>query len=295
MAAVAAHQEGAFSREQAHRAGWSNDQLRRREASGELRRTGDRSWAFAAAPLTWRQGLWSVVLDLGPGTRVSHRAAAALHPLDGFGEDVIEVTIPAGRRVQPRPGVTVHLSTYLDRIDRVTIEGLPATSATRTIIDLAAVCSAKQLEVALDAGVRDLLTTEAFLYRRLAQLDLGHRRGSATLRELLSDGIRCHSELERAFAQLVRRAGLPRPVPQQVFRHDGRFVARVDFSFPNGLVVEVHGRKPHATGHQQQRDLERTNELSLVGEAVLQFTTSDVYERPDYVLATVARGLDRAA
>ena len=142
------------------------------------------------------------VLDLGSTALVSHRAAAALHGFDGFRASPVELTSDRSRRGAAGPW-TVHTTRRLELIDRVRVDGFPATSASRTIIDLAGTASVAELERAIDSAVRDGLSSPLFLARRLERLRAAAGAAWSSSTELLVD---CggHSELERRFLALVR-------------------------------------------------------------------------------------------
>ena len=220
---LAARQHGCVSLEQVRSCGLSGDQLDRRVRSGRLVRLGARVFAVGGAPQGWEQQLVAALLDLGPSAVVSHRAAAALHGFDGYERRSVELTLPRTGRGVTAPWI-VHTSRRLGPIDRVRVGELPATSASRTIIDLAATATIPELERAIDSAVRDGLTSPVFLSRQLQRLRGRGRRGVVLLDELLVDS-GGHSDLERRFLALVRSAGLPRPTCQRVFRRDGTTLA----------------------------------------------------------------------
>jgi hypothetical protein len=88
--------------------------------------------------------------------------------------------------------------------------GVRTTTATRTIIDLAASRHpAARIEQAVDSAVRLKLTTIPRLTKRMSELAPG-RAGIRLLREILLDS-GGESTLERRFLRLVREARLPRP------------------------------------------------------------------------------------
>ena len=230
------------------------------------------------------------VLGLGSTALVSHRAAAALHGFDGFRREPIELTSDRSRRGAAGPW-TVHTAGRLELIDRVRVDGFPATSASRTIIDLAGTASVAELERAIDSAVRDGLTSPLFLSRQLERLRGRGRRGVVLLDELLVDS-GGHSDLERRFLALVRLAGLPRPTCQRVFRRDRATLARVDFSFePRPVIVEVSGRRGHSSDAERARDAQRRNELQHLGFVVLEFTNQQVRRDPAAVVAALRRHL----
>jgi very-short-patch-repair endonuclease len=180
----------------------------------------------------------------------------------------------------------------LPRIDRALVGGFPVTSASRTVIDLAALgVTPELLGNAIDSAVRDGHSSPAFLRRRLAALRGSGRRGVQLLDALMLDA-GGHTYLERRFLQLLREAGLPRPRCQVVHRRDGRTVARVDFEFvPHPLVVEVSGRRGHVTEADRLRDAKRRNELQLAGIVVVELLSSTVLGDPAAAVAEVRRAL----
>jgi very-short-patch-repair endonuclease len=99
-----------------------------------------------------------------------------------------------------------------------------------------------------------------------------------------------HTMLERDFLRLMREAGLPRPRTQVIFRDGQRTAARVDFLFPEFmLVVEVSGRLGHSSPAERARDAQRRNELQDIGLRVYEFTWEQVTKRPGWVQEQMRR------
>lgn len=233
------------------------------------------------------------LLALGPGAVLSHGAAAILHGFDRTPPGELEFTVlrtDRGRRMPFR----VHTTDVLPSIDRVVVDGLPCTSATRTVLDLARARVARlRLEAAIDSAVRLGLSSPRVLIDRLGQLRGPGHWGATLLDELLVD-TGGHTMLERRFLELVRRAGLGRPETQVVFRRDATTYARVDFFFPSArAVVEVSGRKGHSSPGERARDAQRRNELQDAGMAVYEYTWEDVTQRSDMVVDTLRQRLRR--
>lgn len=141
-----------------------------------------------------------------------------------------------------------------------------------------------EVENAIDSAIRLRLAGEQRLRSRVISR---HRQsinnGRALLDALVDTG--GESRLERWFLALVRRADLPRPQLQKVWRAESRTVARVDAFFDCGLVVELAGHGTHSSRQQRQRDEQRRTELTLRGLRVITFTYGDVRDRPDWVIA----------
>lgn len=236
---------------------------------------------------------------LGPSSRCAQPTAAALIGLDGFHlKPPYHFVVPRGTNRQ-RVGHFVHRTMYLPPIDCETAHGLPVTSPTRTLIDLATTCDAKVLTAALDGALRDRLTTEDFLHQRIVDLRSRGRYGIPKLLAVI-EGVEAsrggHSWLERHYLELIAAARLPRPTTQAVLgRRDGRLI-RVDCRFPDTrLVVELLGYRYHRTELQMRNDADRVNRLQLDGFVVVQFTYQHVALDPGYVVSQTMEGLSISA
>ena len=295
MTTAAKGQHGAFTRSQAHEAGFTNAQLRSRVQSGSLDRSGVRTFRSPLTPHSLIGDLTALVLDIGQPCWISGPTAAALWGFDGFRlSRPFHVVIPRTRQVQ-RAGAVVHTTDSVPLIDRAAVGALPVISATRTIIDLARSETSEPLTKALDSALRDGLTSEVFLHGRIAALRGSGRYGVPRLLDVI-DGAEIgrggHSWLERRFLELVAAAGLPRPATQQVLARTRTRTVRVDCRFEGTpLVVELLGYRWHRTKEQMSRDAERVNALQLAGFLVLQIPYEQVALHPESVMADVVAGL----
>jgi very-short-patch-repair endonuclease len=251
-------------------------------------------YAIAGSPPTWHRSLHAGALWLDGAGVVSHRSAAALHGFDRSSALHLDFTV--ARNLTGRPSrttpVTLHTTKQLPPSDRVRIDGLAVTAATRTVIDLARF---RVPEVVLEASIDSALHLGLSSPRAIA-LRLGRMRGPGqwgcrTIDRLLVDS-GGHTRLERAFLRLIREAGLPRPRPQVVHRRNGQHIARVDFEFEAfRLIVEVSGRRGHSSPSDRARDAQRRNELQALGYVVFEFTWEEVDRDPRRVAVDVERQL----
>jgi hypothetical protein len=240
-------------------------------------------------------GLLNLIDDIGEPFWFSGPTAGALLGFEGFRLAPPYHLVTTRDRNVRRVGVVIHTSEQLERLDRETVSGFPVTAPARTLIDLAAIAPRDALTAALDGALRDGLVSEDFLHRRISALRGRGRYGVPTLLAAI-EGIEiirgAHSWLEREFLRLLATAEVVPPVPQQVLGRRGDRLIRVDFRFADTpLVVEVLGYRWHRTGAQMRLDAERMNRLAMDGYLVLQFTYSDVVERPDHVVSTIAEAL----
>lgn len=280
-----AQHHGVVDRKTLDRLEVARHQLHRWVTDGRLDRIAPRVWRLVGSPPSIEQRLMAGLLALGPSAMVSHEAAARLHGFDRTPPDRVEFLVPRANR-NSRLGETVHCSHHVRPIDAVTVDGFRVTSATRTILDLANIqVSPVRLQAAIDSAIRMQLSAPAVIAKRMSQIRRRGRTGVCRLDELIFD-TGGHTMLERNFLRLMREAGLPRPVPQVVFKDDERTIARVDFLYREwSIVVEVSGRLGHSTPTERARDAQRRNELQDLGLRVYEFTWEDVTERGKWVQA----------
>jgi putative AbiEi antitoxin of type IV toxin-antitoxin system/uncharacterized protein DUF559 len=251
-------------------------------------------YRLAGVPRSWRQELVAACLACGENAAASHRSAGALEVLPGLAPGPVELTVPRGRRVD-RPGLLVHQTVKLDAVDVTTIDGIPVTTPTRTIIDLAAILEANHLEEVLDDALRRRLTSIGRLRWRIEALGRRGRPGIRSIDELVrarrGTGVP-GSVLETRFVQLFIKAGLPHPVLQHEIRDNGRLVAIVDLAYPDVKVaVEVDGYRWHSGRARFDRDLARRNALTALGWRVIHATATDLKD-PSVLIDRISRALD---
>ena len=95
------------------------------------------------------------------------------------------------------------------------------------------------------------------------------------------------SELEDDLLALIRRFGLPEPVPQHPVA--GR---RIDFAYPELLFgIEANSVQAHAAREDVQRNAEKANDL--VDWWILYFTHDDVHGAPSAVARRIEETMVR--
>jgi predicted transcriptional regulator of viral defense system len=114
----------------------------------------------------------AAVLACGPGAVLSHRSAAAHWGLLSTTQTRIDVTAPRGRH--GAPGIRLHRSRSLDAQDKTDHEGIPITTVSRTLLDLAATARPSDLERALAQAERLRLYDHRAIQATIATAN-GHR------------------------------------------------------------------------------------------------------------------------
>ena len=287
---LAERQHGVIATAQLYSLGLSETQVATRARNGWLHRLHRGVYAVGHRRVS-RHGLWAAaVLACGEGAVLSHGAAGELWKLWQSKEGATsrrEVTIPSQRGVLARPGLIVHRVPTLRPAETTRQDGIPVTTATRTLLDLAARLPRRELERAIDEAERLRLCRQS----DLEAIVLAHfgRAGAGALRRVLETHrvgtTLTRSELEERFLTLCRKYHLPQPgVNVQLLDYV------VDFLWPEaGLVVEVDGRATHGTRRAFQADRDRDSRLAVAGYRVLRFTWWDVTRRPAVVADRVRR------
>jgi very-short-patch-repair endonuclease len=182
----------------------------------------------------------------------------------------------------------VHRVDTLDRRDVRKLGGIPVTAPARTILDLAGVVGARELEQAMAEAQARRLVRRSDLLALLARNP--RRPGIAALRTLLDPDHSpslTRSEAEERFLALVKAAELPMPeVNVRIGRHEVDFLWR-----DRALIVEVDGFRFHSSRAAFERDRRRDAELAGHGFRVLRVTRRQIVDRPEASIARIATAL----
>src|SRR5439155_25869835 len=116
----------------------------------------------------------------------SHRSAAALLGLPSARKDVFEISCPRWRRAR-HGGLIVHETSLLEPVDIDTVDGIPCTTAERTIFDLARFSTPRMLDVIIDNAIRRDLTTAAALVATTARLATRGRPGGRRFKAVIAE------------------------------------------------------------------------------------------------------------
>ncbi|MGH7502078.1 MAG: endonuclease domain-containing protein [Longimicrobiales bacterium] len=289
---LAARQHGVVARVQLLRAGVQPDLVDHRLRTGRLRRL--HRGIYLAGPLTGPYTReMAAVLACGEHSAVSHRSAAALWQMLPPGQNgkPVEVVLTRGRGGR-MPDIRVrHVHTI--RADELTVrDGIPITTAARTLYDLAVLAGRRELERALAEALALRLVERSDV---LALLDRRARRpGVSRLRGLVEGESRValtRSEAEERFLTLIRKARLDDPDTNvEVAGHEVDFLWRAE-----RLVVEVDGRAFHASYRRFESDRRRDAVLVAAGLRVIRVTWHQIVDEPEALLVRLAQALARPA
>jgi very-short-patch-repair endonuclease len=187
----------------------------------------------------------------------------------------------------------------LPRPDEIEInEGIPCTTVSRTLVDLAGRVGQKTLRRLVEQAAVLRLLDVRDIDRVLAR---GRRRGAPQLRAVL-DAWRgeydrpplLRSVLEARLRPALIEAGLPCPQCNVELRIDGHRL-QVDLLWQEqGLVIETDGEETHGTRIAFQRDRRRDQLLASAGYRAARVTWRQLEDEPVATLARIGRMLKTA-
>jgi very-short-patch-repair endonuclease len=263
--------------------------------SGKLHRVFRGVYAVGRRTGSEKERLMGATLACGPGAVISHRSAGALLGLLDEGPVVIDVIAPPerGRKID---GIRFHRVRPPRHEEMGTVDEIPCTSPSRTMVDLAGTVGAWTLrscfERAAKRGELDIDAIEASLDPR--------RRGEKALRPLLDEWRqaapltrkrRLKSPLEAKVLPLVLGRGLPAPLTNAPVQLASSRI-EVDFLWPDHrFVLEADSRDFHGTEVAFERDRWRDRELLRAGFSTLRVTSHQAEREAEAVAATIASRL----
>ncbi len=230
----------------------------------------------------------AAVLACGRKAAVSHESAGFHWGTWGRQSRGIEISVPRQHDCRPH-GLTVHRRTSFGANDVTQHNGIPVTTVTCTLIDLAPRLSEDELERSISDAASQGLTDPDRLLSVLETTD--PRPGTAVLRRTLTKHTftLTDTELERRFVPIALKAGLSMPLTQQWLNG-----YRVDFYWPDlGLVVEADSLRWHRTPYQQRKDRLRDQAHTVAGLTNLRFTHYQVTFEPSVVEETLRQVAQR--
>jgi hypothetical protein len=289
---IIAEQADVVSRQQLLRAGVSRNTIAATVKRGAWRQIHRGVYRTVTGDVTWQARLWAAVLYAGPGALLSHETAAEILGLTNRRCAVVQVTLPASRRVRAPQGVTLHYSSF-DYPRWRPLRGIPPhTFYAETIIDLVAAADNLDDVVAwVSSGITRNMISSAQL-KAAAKARRRFRWGEQIeeVIDLVADG--SHFPLEFRYGRDVERAhGLPAASRQAKFtKPDGTRGFRDRYYEEYGLIVELDGRESHPE-EQRGRDRARDNEAAASTGATLRYAWADIYRTPCETAGQLYRAL----
>ncbi len=272
-------QHGVITRRQLLEAGLSPSAVDRRLMSGRYHAIHSGVYLILPFPVQHTREM-AAVLASGRGAVVSHVSAAPLWGLRAIAEGPVDVIAPGncGRR----KGIRVH-RVRLPEGERTVRYRVPVTTPARTLLDLASVLEARELEGVVARAEREALVRPDEL-AKLVERHAGQRGARAIRRVFQLPGAPAltRSAAEAELLALVREAGLP---PPECNVSIGRY--EIDFIWRKArLAVEVDGFRYHSSRPRFEGDRRKDAELVATGLTVLHLSWRQVAEQ---AMATAVR------
>lgn len=288
VATIAAEQEGLITIPQLRFVGLNDSAVHHRSRRGRLHRLHRGVYAVGHRNVGELGELAAAFLAVGAGSAISHRPAAVVAGILPRAAGPVDVTLPVAKgRRRSRPGIRVHETGALDRLDLVRRKGISLTALARTLIDIAEV-ERNALPAALNEARAQRLVTPR-------ELDCAIRRnrgrcGAARLAALLeaeADRGFSRNRAERILGGLLNRAGLP-----AAMRNQSVHEIELDFYWPEQRVnVELDGFATHGRRRNFESDRDRDTFLASRGIQVLRFTWWQLTREGPKVVARTAAAL----
>lgn len=238
-----AEQHGVFLRREALEAGYDDKAIARMRRMKLWRRIRQGCYVFADVWSTYTPEerhlvLAKAVLRTTPGpVALSHTTAAIAHDIAVWGADLAKVHVTRLDKGAARiERDVVHHVGVCPESDVMEVQGLPVVVPARAVVELGTVTHLESALVSADNALHQELCSPGELHRMFESM--AHRPGSHKIHVVLHhmDG-RAETPGETRARFLFWRQGLPRPELQyDVYDTDGRFVARVDFAWPEHQV-----------------------------------------------------------
>jgi len=272
LARLAACQHDVISTQQLRSVGLSDDAIRRRVQSARLHRIHRGVYAVGTPTLARDGRFMAAVLACGAGAGLSHGSAAWLWEIRTGLLSPVDVTVPGRGGRKHRAGLRIHRPA--GPVELTTRRGIPVTTPTRTLLDLAEILSPRQLERALDEAHHLGLFDRPALDGTVAAHPnrTGAARIKLALRHHTPGSTRTRSRHEEAFLAFCRRHDLPQPILNAEV--EGLIV---DALFPEQrVIVEIDPWETHSDPDAFATDRARDRTLLAAGHRTARITPSQL-------------------
>jgi hypothetical protein len=283
LAGLASRQHGLVTRQQLVGAGVTGSRISRWARRGQLHRIHRGVYALGHARLS-QGGRWLAgVLAVGADAVLGHFACARLFGASRFPVPYVDVVATVQRRLASRE-VRCHQVRRLAPQDVTVHRGIPATSLSRTLLDLSGALTRFQVANVIHRAAYRGHFSAAGAADVLARA-VGHPHRStleAALTLYASGSAGTRSAPEDRFVELLAEERFPEPLVN-VHLHG----YEVDAHWPAWrLAVEIDGPH-HARPSQRRGDGQRDAVLAAAGYTVLRFSDLAIERGPSEVMRTL--------
>lgn len=282
---LAARQHGVVSAAELRACGLVPQAIAYRVKIGRLHPLHRGVYAVGHANPTREGWLLAAVKACGAGAALCLWSSAALQNIITWDDRYADVLV-RGESIPRHPRINGHRTSYLPASHVTTVQGIPVTTAARTLLDLAALMPERALRRAVRQAQFLKLTTVPSL---LAVLHgPGPQRGRKKLARIL--GTRAaptQSELEDAVLDLILRGGFAQPSVNEPLSLNGRRIVPDLCWARERLIIEADGPH-HDDPFERAADRERQRILEAHGYRVIRVTWAQAVMRPAETLRRIA-------
>lgn len=283
LAGIATRQHGVISTAQLVGVGLTEEALRHRARVGRLHRVHRGVYAVGYIAPSDESRWMAAVLACGRKAALSHTSAAKLWGIWRGAESGTHVVVPGC--IRGPSAVHVHRSRTMAPSDQSLRGGIPVTTVSRTIVDLASMLTAEQLaNVIHEAAYRRLLSVRGVRAAlRRTQGRRWNRRVEAALEAHLTGSSGTRSTLEDRLLSVMSSRGIPPPAVNRRLSVSGSLI-EVDFVWPQAkLCVEIDG-PAHDRPRTKREDRLRDSLLRSAGYEVVRLRAEHL-DQDGYQLA----------
>ncbi len=233
-----------------------------------------------------------------PAAAVSHRSAGVRHRLPVLvparhQELLVALTHRSRRQL---PGIRLRTTRWLPGEDVTVVDGARVTTVARTLCDMGAVMARSRVQHAVEVAIAEERVTPGEIQACAAAWCRRGRSGSGVIRaldhELLDGQPLPGSELERRAIGLLTEAGIGGWQAQHRPPWYDGVRGVVDLAWPvEQVVVELDGRRWHATAQAQTEDRRRDRLATTHGWVTLRFSWAEIVHRPGAFVGEVSEVL----
>lgn len=289
---LAQAQFGFVTRTQCLEIGLSGTQIKTRVSAGGWTRYQRGVFLLPGIKVSTHGRLMAAQLWGGQESILCRSAAAWLHQIDDNPPSRPELYLRTGRQCE---AVRCYRLASNDHPETARKHGMRLTRVERTLLDLCGTWEPRRVGAAMDAALRQGLTSIERLARYASDETRRGRAGSALFKQLvrgrdLRDGS-VRSEFETRMLRVLK------PIPQHhlVPNHPVCFGAAkfyLDFAYPAlKLGIECQSIRWHWGDEAQKSDWARHRKLTLAGWTILPFCWDDVVFTPEDVRREVREAM----
>lgn len=289
---LAAGQFGLFTTVQALEAGMTREAVKAWARTGSIAKVRPGVWSVSGVPESPEREAMQQILGVRGRAALAVTSAGWVWAIPGHRLHPVEVM--SRRSERHIPVARAHTSTRLGESDVTVRRGLPVTTPTRTIFDLAGRQAPGRTARDLNHLMGRGLVTLSGLNEHLDRLAGRGRPGITVMREriaaIAAGEQPTESALELRCREILHWAGFTGLDQQVVLGDDDGVIGRVDFCDRRlRVVIEVDSDRYHGGLLDRQLDAARTARLEATGWTVVRITEHEIFWQRDSLVERLIR------